>query len=140
MPKHSENILDILLKYLYSEHLDYAVELAIAGELPVVPDVGVSSKNSLLHRNIFGGTESWASSVLLLRGLSEHHNSSAVDEAVRRFRAAPHKVRCFRSSRPLPYIIHFEFLMGISELPNCVAEEPSLSSVLPRSGPLPYVR
>ncbi|PIO70363.1 exocyst complex component Sec10 [Teladorsagia circumcincta] len=31
VPKHSENILDILLRYLYSEHLDYAVELAISG-------------------------------------------------------------------------------------------------------------
>ncbi|CAJ0601193.1 unnamed protein product [Cylicocyclus nassatus] len=31
VPKQCENILDILLKYLYSEHLDYAVELAIAG-------------------------------------------------------------------------------------------------------------
>ncbi|KAK6024337.1 exocyst complex component Sec10 [Ostertagia ostertagi] len=31
VPKHSENILDILLRYLYAEHLDYAVELAISG-------------------------------------------------------------------------------------------------------------
>lgn len=27
-----ENILDLLLKYLYYEHLDYAVELGVAGE------------------------------------------------------------------------------------------------------------
>ncbi|VDM52299.1 unnamed protein product [Angiostrongylus costaricensis] len=31
VPKHSENIFDILLKYLYNDHLNYAVELAIAG-------------------------------------------------------------------------------------------------------------
>ncbi|RCN52328.1 tetratricopeptide repeat protein [Ancylostoma caninum] len=37
VPKQSENILDILLKYLYSEHLDYAVELAIAGIPPGEP-------------------------------------------------------------------------------------------------------
>ncbi|VDL65557.1 unnamed protein product [Nippostrongylus brasiliensis] len=40
VPKHSENILDILLKYLYSEHLDYAVELAIAGITLAEPKVG----------------------------------------------------------------------------------------------------
>uniref|UniRef100_A0A1I7XCS0 Exocyst complex component Sec10 n=1 Tax=Heterorhabditis bacteriophora TaxID=37862 RepID=A0A1I7XCS0_HETBA len=31
VPKHCENILDVLLKYLYVEHLDYAIELALAG-------------------------------------------------------------------------------------------------------------
>ncbi|KJH47481.1 tetratricopeptide repeat protein [Dictyocaulus viviparus] len=31
VPKHSENIVDVLIKYLYTEHLEYAVELAIAG-------------------------------------------------------------------------------------------------------------
>ncbi|EPB73919.1 exocyst complex component Sec10 [Ancylostoma ceylanicum] len=39
VPKQSENILDILLKYLYSEHMDYAVELAIAGIPPGEPKV-----------------------------------------------------------------------------------------------------
>ncbi|CAD6190758.1 unnamed protein product [Caenorhabditis auriculariae] len=31
LPQHVENVVDVLLKYLYSEHLDYAVETGLAG-------------------------------------------------------------------------------------------------------------
>ncbi|CAB3409163.1 unnamed protein product [Caenorhabditis bovis] len=31
VPRHVESIVDILLKYLYGEHLDYAVEIGLAG-------------------------------------------------------------------------------------------------------------
>uniref|UniRef100_A0A8R1HXA7 Exocyst complex component 5 n=1 Tax=Caenorhabditis japonica TaxID=281687 RepID=A0A8R1HXA7_CAEJA len=31
LPRHVENIVDVLLRYLYTEHLDYAVETGLAG-------------------------------------------------------------------------------------------------------------